>query len=345
MAFPAVTWANLLDPGTRQEAEQFASLVQGYLSTQHKDDGSHGDITADSLTTTGDITAGGDLIGEADLSIAGDAAIVGDATVDDLTAAGTVQGLNLSVNTASAAGNLTIGAPVTATDPGSSSIQVPYATSPTRSTLFAFNAGQAVNIGAWSTGIGEMRWFIVYNLSASYAVTLKHVYSGGNGDMVNSTGADIVLTQYQAAMFVAYPGNSGKWAVFPLQSAAPPATPAFVTPTFSAGNFTANGSMTWTVASAETFQYLVVGDGMFLNFVISGTVGGTPDTLLKIAIPGGYTCQKRTIVPIITNNGGLQTSFAQISASGTTVDCSLNIAEANWAAGSATVYGQIFFEV
>jgi len=341
MAFPSVTWSQLLEPGARQEAEQFAALVQGYLSVQHKDDGSHGDITADSLTVTGDATIDGDITGGADLTIAGDAAIGGDITCDNLTASATVEGSTISIGDVSTAGNLIIGAPVTATDPGSSSIQVPYVTSPSTATLFAFNAGQAVNIGTWTTGIGEMRWFIVYNLSSSYSVTFKHVYASGNGDMVCATGGDITIDQYQGVMFVAYPDNSGKWAVFPLQP-----TSRWTTPTFSAGDFTANGSMTWTVSSADTYQYCVIGKVMHLNFIVGGTVGGTVDTLLKIAIPGGYTCQKRTIVPIISNNtGSLRASFAQIAASGTTVDCSFNNLEANWTAGDATVYGQVFFEV
>jgi len=42
-----------------QELRQYYALVQGYLSAQHKDDGSHAAITADSVTTTGTVVASG----------------------------------------------------------------------------------------------------------------------------------------------------------------------------------------------------------------------------------------------------------------------------------------------
>ena len=49
MAWPGLTWRNLLEAGTRQELDQFVSLLAGYLAVQHKDDGSHGHITFESL--------------------------------------------------------------------------------------------------------------------------------------------------------------------------------------------------------------------------------------------------------------------------------------------------------
>jgi len=80
MAFPSVTWGNLLEPGARQEAEQFSALTEGFLSVQHDADGAHTDITADSVTVSGDATIDGDL------TVSGDATVSGDVTADDLTA-------------------------------------------------------------------------------------------------------------------------------------------------------------------------------------------------------------------------------------------------------------------
>ena len=67
MPFPGLTFAELLDNATREELEQFVALLEGWLRKQHKHDGSHGAITADSLTAvtdsssgaTGAVTAGG----------------------------------------------------------------------------------------------------------------------------------------------------------------------------------------------------------------------------------------------------------------------------------------------
>lgn len=60
MPYPSLTFANLLDNATKQELEQFISLLQGYLSQEHDEDGHHGDITALSVDVDGDVAAGGD---------------------------------------------------------------------------------------------------------------------------------------------------------------------------------------------------------------------------------------------------------------------------------------------
>jgi hypothetical protein len=71
MPYPSLTFTQLLNNATKMELEQLIALFQGYLSAQHKDDGSHGDVTADSLDVETDITAGGDL--EVEGSVTADA--------------------------------------------------------------------------------------------------------------------------------------------------------------------------------------------------------------------------------------------------------------------------------
>lgn len=66
---------------------------------------------------------------------------------------------------------------------------------------------------------------------------------------------------------------------------------------YSAGNFTANGTMTWTVDSGDqlAYSYTVIGKTMYLAFTISTTdIGGTANSELRIAMPGGYTSSLRT---------------------------------------------------
>lgn len=61
---------------------------------------------------------------------------------------------------------------------------------------------------------------------------------------------------------------------------------------FAAGNFTGNNAMTWTLTSGDqlTFAYIKVAKTMIVSAYLTTTsVGGTPDTLLQIAIPGGHT--------------------------------------------------------
>ena len=61
MPYPSITFADFLTPATRQEFEQYASLVQGYLSEEHDETGAHTHITAQSLTVEDTASIGDDL--------------------------------------------------------------------------------------------------------------------------------------------------------------------------------------------------------------------------------------------------------------------------------------------
>lgn len=61
MAYPSVTFRDFLENATVQELDQLCSLLQGYLNLQHKADGSHRAITADSVSSDGAGTFGGDV--------------------------------------------------------------------------------------------------------------------------------------------------------------------------------------------------------------------------------------------------------------------------------------------
>lgn len=66
--------------------------------------------------------------------------------------------------------------------------------------------------------------------------------------------------------------------------------------TYSSGNFTASGSMTWTVDSADVLchAYKIIGNDLTMSFTLDSTsIGGTVATTMRIAIPGGFTSAKR----------------------------------------------------
>ena len=65
---------------------------------------------------------------------------------------------------------------------------------------------------------------------------------------------------------------------------------AWVEIPFDAGNFTSSGTMTWTVEAGDVFahRYLRLNKLLILQFVSSNTtVGGTPSTELRVALPPG----------------------------------------------------------
>lgn len=120
---------------------------------------------------------------------------------------------------------------------------------------------------------------------------------------------------------------------------------------FLAGNFSGNGSMSWTVNSGQqtNFEYTVIGKTMIIEFNIGGTVGGTPNTTLQIALPGGFVGatpgQWNNSVSIL-NNGAWSESSCQVNSSGTAIQIFANAAgSANWTAGSISVNGQIIVHI
>jgi hypothetical protein len=124
--------------------------------------------------------------------------------------------------------------------------------------------------------------------------------------------------------------------------------------TFSAGNFTGNGSMTWTLASGDqvTFKYTLIGKTMIVSVVLqTTTVGGTPNTDLRIAIPGGFTAAVAMVSPCdIVDNGTFPTTSARgrMSVAAGATQIVINTATGgNWTASTdqTHVRGQIAFEV
>lgn len=112
------------------------------------------------------------------------------------------------------------------------------------------------------------------------------------------------------------------------------------TPTFAG-----NGAMTWTgVTAVGSAFYEVKGRTIHWYFDYSGTIGGTPNTQLKISIPNGYTANndKTGLAVYLTggvpclwqSNGTNLLLYADVSASGGT-----------WTAGVRRVQGTVTFEI
>lgn len=126
--------------------------------------------------------------------------------------------------------------------------------------------------------------------------------------------------------------------------------PAWTTPSFSAGDFTANNSMTWTVAAGDvtTYAYIVNGKMMTVSFwIVTSTVGGTPSSLLKIAIPNSKTATKTMGAYCrIYNNSAYSAGIAYVDGSGTVINISKMDASNYTGESDATeVSGQITFEI
>jgi hypothetical protein len=87
-----------------------------------------------------------------------------------------------------------------------------------------------------------------------------------------------------------YDGTAAKWRLVGHEQG------GWVTPTFSAADYTANGSMTWTVDAGDVslLRYRLSGKTLEVLFTLTATsVGGTLNTDLDCTIPGGFTATTR----------------------------------------------------
>jgi hypothetical protein len=119
---------------------------------------------------------------------------------------------------------------------------------------------------------------------------------------------------------------------------------------YSAGNFSASGSMTWSVASGDVVAlvFAVVGKVMTVWFNIQTTsVGGTPARFLQITVPASKTARNQVYgVYHYYEGSGWKRGFVSVDASGTVIKLERED-NSNWLATSEGTYvlGQLTFPV
>ncbi len=141
-----------------------------------------------------------------------------------------------------------------------------------------------------SVGAGNV--FLSHNTGSTAANRLTNMVTSGVTPLAAGKG----VAEYQ------YDDTDDRWKlVYHNQG-------AFITDTFAAGNFYARDAMTWTVASGDVTadDYFVMGKILVFRFsYFTTTVGGTPSTELKRAIPNSWTCQGRSTYKLtrVDDNG------------------------------------------
>lgn len=120
---------------------------------------------------------------------------------------------------------------------------------------------------------------------------------------------------------------------------------------YAGGNFTGQGAMTWTVEVGDqaTFAYTLIGKTAILILVVlTSSVGGTPNTYLQAAIPGGMLAAKASYTPVLAQDAGAGTEMAFCQ---TIVGAGLlyfgKLSGANWSASTngTSLWCSVIFEV
>jgi hypothetical protein len=163
-----------------------------------------------------------------------------------------------------------------------------------------------------------------------------------------ATGSNTPLAAGVGRATYVYSGDDARWVLAHHDQG------AFITPTFAAGNFTASGSMTWTVESADVanYSYMLIGRMMVLAWVLNATTqGGTADQELRVAVPGGFAIAKNAIFVMgyTSDNGTVKTGIAFPQTPNTYVSLyNDNTLSSNWAGtgtNTTTIRASIIIEV
>lgn len=190
-------------------------------------------------------------------------------------------------------------------------------------------------------------------------VTIRNNGSGGNVlltyNSASSTAGNRLLnaitlgnTPVASAGYITYQYNAtdAAWAMIAHEQG------QWITPTFAAGDFTGNGTQTWTLTAPDVavFAYHVSNKTVTINLQLATTsVGGVANTILQITNTswGGFTAARVMFnhAAFLSDNGTLREGAIQV-IDGTHLGFTLSTA-ANWAAAANTTYcyGQITFEV
>jgi len=204
--------------------------------------------------------------------------------------------------------------------------------------LIRMNNASAAIITGFKAGYAGQR-FVLQNIGSS---TVQVSHQGGTSDAANrnitvSTNGQIVGGG--GSLLAVYDGTTLRWRI----SVVDPGD--WIAIAFSAGNFTANGTMTWTVAEADQATFRFRQHGMLLTvliFIVDSTVGGALNTTLKVAVPGGFTLdstKESPTVGIVTDNGTVVLgTFARFDD---TTFALKRFDSANWSAATDTT--RVFF--
>ena len=121
-----------------------------------------------------------------------------------------------------------------------------------------------------------------------------------------------------------------------------------ITPAFKPADYTANGSMTWVVATSG-YYYTLAGGSMTVYFDVTGTVGGTPNTTVQIVLPSGFFPESSAYNHCdFSDAGTLVTGMAYVLAFGALNTNAINVRRQDstvLTAGTAVVRGQISFPI
>lgn len=212
------------------------------------------------------------------------------------------------------------------------------------------SAADCLWVASAADGDGFYKFFAV-----AEATTATELGTGSTAATVGVGWLDTAVADMYIDTISVLPGRFSNGMTNAAGLTAPDYNSFWKIPTFAAGDYTGNGSMTWTVASGDVnyFAYKLSDDGNTMDISIDITtsdVGGTPNTGLQRAIPESRTANSTTAaigVMLYSDNGGATTAGLITVGKGGSVIIFNKIDGSNWTAATGTtrVRGQLTFEL
>lgn len=239
-----------------------------------------------------------------------------------------------------------LGTPQTTTSAGT---QNDFAATAARRLVLRCNNATLLTLTGFAAG-SDCDTITVISVGAGQ-VDLSHQAAGSSAAnrLINcgTSGATSLAAGVGVATYV-YDGTTARWRLIYHEQG------AWITPAYSAGDYTAAGSMTWTVDSGDVtmYRYWLKGRTLFVGWQLSTTtIGGSLNTALYIKIPGGFSAAGQATAGVMYANSGSGFLFAAAWVdSGLATKIQLYTAgfgSSNWASGTNnnSSYGEIAVEV
>lgn len=226
---------------------------------------------------------------------------------------------------------------VTTTSTGSQNNFAPGLVSGAVNYIRCNNASELDLTGLSSTGLADGTIAIFESINSIVTFAHQSGSSSAGNKFQNMVTSGVTPINLGYAVF-RLDATSAYWRLIAHEQGAGIAVP------FSAGNFTANGAMTWTVIAGNINTERFYLRGRILTFVLdlqSATIGGTPNTLLQVTLPNGYTAASQMLSPIAAINGSgaiIASPVWFVSGSGSVIKFAIDrTISVNWAAGSSEI--------
>lgn len=212
-------------------------------------------------------------------------------------------------------------------------------------TIIQWSGASALTITGLPKGYnGQLVW--IQNVSSGQVLSLSHASANSSyGNRLTNwvTSGITPIAQNGSALYVY---RDTTWTLVAHEQG------VWITPTFAAGDYTGNGTMTWTVAAGDVLSasYHLVGKTVtYQTMLNTTTVGGTLNTQLLITWPNGWTTSALKDTFGGASDNGTVTGAQIITNTGaaTTLRIFRDLGQGNWAASTdnTKVHGEITCEI